>query len=114
MAGNLKLAVGLVTGYVLGAKAGRERYERLRDAARQVADRPEVQQLAGKLRSGLEAGVDKAASSAGDRLERVRSAGPTGPDDDRTRAGEARVTSEASQAGEELDQPEPSRAKVRR
>ena len=114
MAGNLKLAVGLVTGYVLGAKAGRERYERLRDAARQVADRPEVQQLAGKLRSGLEAGVDKAASSAGDRLERARSAGSTSPDDDRTRAGEARVTSEASQAGEELDQPEPSRAKVRR
>ena len=80
----------------------------------QVADRPEVQQLAGKLRSGLEAGVDKAASSAGDRLERARSAGSTSPDDDRTRAGEARVTSEASQAGEELDQPEPSRAKVRR
>jgi len=115
MAGNLKLAVGLATGYVLGAKAGRERYERLRDAARQVADRPEVQQLAGKLRSGLEAGVDKAASSAGDRLERARSAGSTSPDDDRPRAaGEARVTNEASQAGEELEQPEPSRAKARR
>jgi PRC-barrel domain len=115
MAGNLKLAVGLATGYVLGAKAGRERYERLRDAARQVADRPEVQQLAGRLRSGLEAGVDKAASSVGDRLERARSAGPTSPDDDRPRAGgEARVTNEASQAGEELEQPEPSRAKARR
>ena len=115
MAGNLKLAVGLATGYVLGAKAGRERYERLRDAARQVADRPQVQQLAGRLRSGLEAGVDKAASSAGDRLERARSAGPASPDDDRPRTtGEARVTDEASQAGEELEQPEPSRAKVRR
>jgi PRC-barrel domain len=114
MAGNLKLAVGLAAGYVLGAKAGRERYERLRDAARQVADRPEVQQLAGKLRSGLEAGVDKAASSAGDRLERARSAGSTSPDDDRPRAGEARVTNEASQAGEELEQPEPSRARARR
>jgi PRC-barrel domain len=86
MAGNLKLAVGLATGYVLGAKAGRERYERLRDAARQVADRP----------------------------ERARSAGSASPDDDRPRAGEARVTNEASQAGEEVEQPEPSRAKVRR
>ena len=115
MAGNLKLAVGLAAGYVLGAKAGRERYEQLRDGARQVAGRPEVQQLAGKLRSGLEAGVDKAASSAGDRLERARSAGSTSPDDDRPRAGgEARVTNEASQAGEELEQPEPSRAKARR
>jgi hypothetical protein len=114
VAGNLKLAVGLAAGYVLGAKAGRERYERLRDAARQVADRPEVQQLAGKLRSGLEAGVAKAASSAGDRLERARSAGSTSPEDDRPRAGEARVTNEASQAGEELEQSEPSRARARR
>jgi hypothetical protein len=113
MAGNLKLATGLAAGYILGAKAGRERYERLRDAARQVADRPEVQQLAGKLRSGLEAGVDKAAASAGDRLERARSAGSTDPDDDRSRVGEARVASEASQAGEELEQPEP-RTRVRR
>jgi PRC-barrel domain len=103
MAGNFKLAAGLTAGYVLGAKAGRERYERLRDTARQVANRPEGQQLAGKLRSGLEAGVNKAAASAGDRLERARSAGSTGPGDDRPRAGE------------ELEQPEPSsRTRVRR
>ena len=72
MAGNFKLAVGLVSGYILGARAGRERYERLLEAARQVAERPGVQQLTDKVRTSLGAGVDKAASAAGDRLERAR------------------------------------------
>ena len=73
MAGNFKLAVGLAAGYVLGTRAGRERYERLAEAARNVADRPEVQQLTGRLRGSLGAGLDKAASGAGDRLQRARS-----------------------------------------
>jgi PRC-barrel domain len=72
MAGNFKLAAGLAAGYVLGARAGRERYERLVGAARQVANRPEVQQLAGKLRGGLGTGLDKAANAASDRLEQAR------------------------------------------
>jgi hypothetical protein len=83
MAGNFKLAVGLAAGYVLGARAGRERYERLAEAARNVADRPEVQQLTGRLRGSLSTAIDKAAGSAGDRLQRARS-GAEGPD----RAGE--------------------------
>ena len=32
MAGNLKLVAGLAAGYVLGARAGRERYERIAEA----------------------------------------------------------------------------------
>jgi hypothetical protein len=79
MAGNFKLAVGLAAGYVLGTRAGRERYERLAEAARNVADRPEVQQLTGKLRGSLGTGIDKAAGSAGDRLQRAR-AGAERPD----------------------------------
>ena len=73
MAGNLKLTVGLAAGYVVGARAGRERYEQLVEAARQAADRLEVQQLAGKVRSSLGAGLEKATDAAGDRLEQARS-----------------------------------------
>jgi hypothetical protein len=110
MAGNFKLAAGLTAGYVLGARAGRERYERLVEAARKVADRPEVQQLAGKLRSGVETGVDKAASTAGDRLERARSARSTGPDE-RPQADQERPQAGVeSQAGERAHAPEPSSA----
>jgi len=77
MAGNLKLAAGLAAGYVLGARAGRERYERLAEMARQVADRPEVQRMAGRLRGSLGDGFDRATNRLSDRLERARSAQPS-------------------------------------
>ncbi len=38
---------GFCLGYVLGARAGRDRYEQIARAARQLADRPEVQSVAG-------------------------------------------------------------------
>jgi len=72
MAGNLKLLAGLAAGYVLGARAGRERYERIAEATRRLADRPEVRELTGKVRSGLGAGLEKAAGTASDRLQQVR------------------------------------------
>jgi hypothetical protein len=42
---------GLATGYVLGTRAGRERYEQLKKAARAVADNPAVQQAAGAVQA---------------------------------------------------------------
>ena len=80
MAGNLKLLTGLAAGYVLGARAGRERYERIAEATRRLAERPEVRELTGKVRSGLGAGLEKAASTASDRLQQVRgeNGGPGG------------------------------------
>jgi hypothetical protein len=42
---------GLGIGFVLGARAGRERYEQLRKLARKVADSPAVQQAAGALQA---------------------------------------------------------------
>jgi hypothetical protein len=75
MAGNLKLLAGLAAGYVLGARAGRERYERIAEATRRLAERPEVRELTGKVRSGLGAGLEKAAGTASDRLQQVRGEG---------------------------------------
>jgi hypothetical protein len=75
MAGNLKFLAGLAAGYVLGARAGRERYERIAEGGRRLAERPEVRELTGKLRSGLGAGLEKAAGSASDRLQQVRGEG---------------------------------------
>src|SRR5215216_2599321 len=72
MAGNLKLLAGLAAGYVLGARAGRERYERIAEATRRLAERPEVRELTGKVRAGLGAGLEKAADTASDRLQQAR------------------------------------------
>ena len=75
MAGKLKLLAGLAAGYVLGARAGRERYERIAEATRRLAERPEVRELTGKLRSGVGAGLERAADTASDRLQQVRGEG---------------------------------------
>jgi hypothetical protein len=77
MAGKLKLLAGLAAGYVLGARAGRERYERIAQATRRLAERPEVRELTGKVRAGLGAGLEKAAGTASDRLQQARG-GDTG------------------------------------
>jgi hypothetical protein len=52
--------VGLAVGYVLGTRAGRERYEQLRTLARKTADNPAVQQAAGAVQ-GKAAGYAKTA-----------------------------------------------------
>ncbi len=69
---------GLAIGYVLGAQAGRERYEQLRELARKAAESPAMQQTAGALHAQATAtaksardkaanGVRKGASKVGRR-----------------------------------------------
>jgi hypothetical protein len=48
---RLVFFTGLGIGFVLGARAGRERCEQLRKLARQTADNPAVQQAAGALQA---------------------------------------------------------------
>lgn len=91
MAGNLKLLAGLAAGYVLGARAGRERYERIAEATRRLAERPEVRELTGKVRSGLGAGLEKAAGTASDRLQQVRGEDSDQGGQSRAKAGEPEV-----------------------
>lgn len=47
MASKLLVAAGFATGYVLGTRAGRQRYEQLAEAARRVRDDPTVQSAVG-------------------------------------------------------------------
>ena len=46
--GKLSLGLGLAVGYVLGARAGKEKYEQIKQAASGVMSRPEVQQAVGQ------------------------------------------------------------------
>ena len=48
-----RLVFGMAVGYLLGAKAGRERYEAIIRAARRVAGSQTVQSTAGVLQSQL-------------------------------------------------------------
>ncbi|MFC7643944.1 hypothetical protein ACFQX6_26645 [Streptosporangium lutulentum] len=43
---RLMFGVGLAVGYVLGSRAGRERYEQLKRMAHRLSDNPSVQEAA--------------------------------------------------------------------
>jgi hypothetical protein len=66
---------GLAIGFVLGSRAGRERYEQLRAAARKVADSPAVQQAAGAIQAQAidlaKVAKGKLADSAGSARAKV-------------------------------------------
>ncbi|MGY1689521.1 hypothetical protein [Geodermatophilus sp. SYSU D01105] len=69
--GRLSLALGFGVGYVLGARAGQDRYEQIRQAAAGVMERPEVQQALDKARTAapapLQGSIDKLTGRASGR-----------------------------------------------
>jgi hypothetical protein len=79
---RITLLAGLAIGYVLGAQAGRERYEQLRRLARKAADSPAMQQTAGALQAQASATArsakDKAMNTVRNRTSKVgaRRGGP--------------------------------------
>ncbi|MCT9087825.1 YtxH domain-containing protein [Streptomyces sp. ASQP_92] len=79
---RLTFAVGLALGYVLGTRAGRERYEQLKKSARQVAQNPAVRNTAESAAQTSRAAAGKAfhavSEKVGDKMpaavsDRVRS-----------------------------------------
>jgi hypothetical protein len=66
--GTLGMAVGGAAGYVLGAKAGRERYEEIAASARRWRQRPEVKRVTEQAVAKL----DQLSGQAADRLQAAR------------------------------------------
>ncbi|MBN9154566.1 MAG: hypothetical protein J0I44_03635 [Microbacterium sp.] len=105
MRGKVGLVIGLAAGYVLGTRAGRERYEQIKEQAVKVWNLPPVQKQVDKakefgksavmaLPNALWDGavkVTKAASTRGTAGERLDAALRVGKDsaDDIARAAEA-------------------------
>jgi hypothetical protein len=63
MQGKLALAAGFAAGYVLGSKAGRQRYEEIVAQARRLAGNQTVQSTAGVLQAQATDLVNKAKQS---------------------------------------------------
>ncbi|MEW2081130.1 YtxH domain-containing protein [Streptomyces sp. NPDC005283] len=79
---KLTFVIGLALGYVLGTRAGRERYEQLKKSARQIAQNPAVRNAAETAAQGSREVAGKAfhtvSEKVGERVpdsvaERVRS-----------------------------------------
>jgi hypothetical protein len=67
MRGRLGLLIGLGAGYVLGARAGQERYEQIRAQFNQLMGSEQAQQLQAQMR--------EAAGRAGEVIEEKASGG---------------------------------------
>ena len=62
---KLSFLAGFGAGYVLGARAGRERYEQIRRTWNSAKDDPRLQSVAGMVQARADAAVDSAKSRLG-------------------------------------------------
>lgn len=60
MAGKLKLLVGFGAGYLLGTRAGRERYDQIAGKAQELWRDPRVQEKAGQAQQVVKEKADQA------------------------------------------------------
>lgn len=65
---KVSFAIGLAAGYVIGTKAGRQRYDQIRRQARSLKDNPTVQETAGVVQAQAFDLLRMAKDKAGDRL----------------------------------------------
>lgn len=65
---RLTFLSGAAVGYVLGARAGRERYERIAKTARRLSQNPAVQDAARNAREAGRSAASKAADTIGSRV----------------------------------------------
>jgi hypothetical protein len=66
--------VGLGAGYVLGTKAGQERYQQIVDAAGRLRENPSVQRLTGEVNKTVNAGKDRVAETAAAKADQAKEA----------------------------------------
>lgn len=65
---RLTFVTGLAVGYLLGTRAGRERYEQIRKGARRISENPAVRNMGeAAVLSGRQAAT-KAVDAMGDKL----------------------------------------------
>ena len=62
---KLSFLAGFGAGYVLGAKAGRERYEQIRRVYNHAKDDPRLQTAAGMAQARADAAVDSVKNRLG-------------------------------------------------
>jgi hypothetical protein len=65
---RMTFVAGFATGFIVGARAGRERYEQIVRLARSAADNPAVQQAAGAIQAQASSVTGTARSKVSERL----------------------------------------------
>jgi hypothetical protein len=88
---KLSLLVAAGAGYVLGARAGRQRYDQIAATARKVAGNPKVQNVAHKAQ---DAAAQQATAAAGLAKDKVTSAASTAAD--KVRSNDSQIGMQAT------------------
>jgi hypothetical protein len=70
---KLTLLAGVAIGYVLGSRAGRERYEQIKAGAGRIAQNPTVRATAGKAQEAAGQQAAAVAATAKDKVTDVAS-----------------------------------------
>jgi len=68
---KLWFVAGAAVGYVLGARAGRDSYDRLVRSARQFWENPTVQEAAGVVRAQTTSLVDTAKDKVNEKVQKA-------------------------------------------
>jgi hypothetical protein len=76
---KLIFVAGLALGFVVGTRAGREQYERMKKSARRVAQNPAVRNVAESAAQSGKQAAGKAARAVGEQARRLTAL--RGPDD---------------------------------
>lgn len=71
MSGKLMLAAGIGIGYVLGTRAGRERYDQMKNKAQAVWQDPRTQDKVHQARDVAGEKVEQAAHSVQDAVQQA-------------------------------------------
>jgi len=69
--GKFGFMVGFGAGYVLGAKAGQERYEQLRRLYDNMLSSPQFKRASGKAKDAVETGYEQARGKATEGVTKV-------------------------------------------
>jgi hypothetical protein len=96
MGKQLMFAAGVAVGYVLGARAGRDRYEAIMRSMRELKERPEFQEAAGVVT----AQAGQIAGSLADRARDVMGGARPGGVASDIDSGDAWTTGRPSPAAE--------------
>jgi hypothetical protein len=79
MMGKLKWLVGFGAGYVLGARAGRGRYDQIAGKAQELWSDPRVQERAGQAQQMVKATADQAQQVVKEKVAEKTVGNGTGP-----------------------------------
>ena len=96
--GKLSFLAGFAAGYVVGAAAGRERYEQIKSVSSKVAGNPTVQRASGTVTSKATELSKTAKDKAADKLPKFASAAASKAGVDPAKVPGASNTSSGGQA----------------